>query len=76
MYQLSGISNARHGESWKHWTLPANWATLQPHAATTLEALKGNRLGQHSVRINDQYRICFIWQKGDASEVEIVDYHR
>jgi len=41
-----------------------------------LEALKGNRLGQHSIRINDQYRICFVWQKGDASEVEIVDYHR
>ena len=41
-----------------------------------LEALKGNRLGQHSIRINDQYRICFIWQKGDAAAVEIVDYHR
>jgi toxin HigB-1 len=42
----------------------------------SLEALKGNRLGQHSIRINDQYRICFVWRKGDASEVEIVDYHR
>jgi proteic killer suppression protein len=41
-----------------------------------LEALKGDRLGQHSIRINDQYRICFVWQNGDASEVEIVDYHR
>jgi toxin HigB-1 len=40
-----------------------------------LEALKGNRLGQHSIRINDQYRICFIWKDGDAYEVEIVDYH-
>jgi proteic killer suppression protein len=41
-----------------------------------LEALKGNRLGQYSIRINRQYRICFVWQKGDASHVEIIDYHR
>lgn len=41
-----------------------------------LEALKGTRLGQHSIRINEQYRICFVWHKGDASQVEIVDYHR
>jgi len=40
-----------------------------------LEALKGDRKGQHSIRINDRYRICFGWQDGDAHEVEIVDYH-
>jgi toxin HigB-1 len=40
-----------------------------------LEALKGERKGQHSIRINDQFRICFIWNKGNAFEVEIVDYH-
>jgi len=40
-----------------------------------LEALKGNRLGQYSIRINDQYRICFEWRDGDALNVEIVDYH-
>ena len=40
-----------------------------------LEALKGNRKGQHSVRINNQWRICFEWRKGDAYKVEIVDYH-
>ena len=40
-----------------------------------LEALKGDRLGQHSIRINDQYRLCFVWQSGDAFDVEIVDYH-
>lgn len=40
-----------------------------------LEALKGNRAGQHSIRINEQWRICFIWQEHDAYEVEIVDYH-
>jgi toxin HigB-1 len=40
-----------------------------------LEALKSDRIGQYSIRINDQYRICFIWKETDADEVEIVDYH-
>lgn len=40
-----------------------------------LEALKGNRTGQHSVRINDQWRICFVWTEGGPRDVEIVDYH-
>lgn len=40
-----------------------------------LEPLKGDRVGQHSIRINDQWRICFIWEDGGAEEVEIVDYH-
>ena len=40
-----------------------------------LEALKGDRKGQHSIRINDQFRICFVWRDGDAYDVEIVDYH-
>ena len=40
-----------------------------------LEALRGDRSAQMSVRINDQWRICFVWKAGDAHEVEIVDYH-
>lgn len=40
-----------------------------------LEALKGDRVGQHSIRINDQWRICFRWHDGAAHDVEIVDYH-
>ena len=40
-----------------------------------LEALKGDRAGQHSVRINDQYRVCFRWTSAGAADVEIVDYH-
>jgi proteic killer suppression protein len=40
-----------------------------------LERLRGDRLGQHSIRINDQYRVCFRWEAGDAHEVEIADYH-
>lgn len=59
---------------------------LQIHASTVLDSLKvppGNHLeelknerrGQHSIRINDQWRICFIWENGNARNVEIVDYH-
>lgn len=40
-----------------------------------LEALKRDRRGQHSIRINEQYRVCFVWRDGDAFDVEIVDYH-
>lgn len=41
-----------------------------------LEALRGSRAKQHSIRINDQWRICFVWQENGVSDVEIVDYHR
>ena len=41
-----------------------------------LEALRGSRAGQYSIRINDQWRICFVWQNGGAERVEIVDYHQ
>ena len=40
-----------------------------------LESLPGDRKGQHSIRINDQFRVCFVWQDGNAHDVEIVDYH-
>jgi toxin HigB-1 len=40
-----------------------------------LEALSGNRKGQHSIRTNDQWRVCFIWRDGGADDVEITDYH-
>lgn len=55
-----------------------NAATLEDlrvPPANRLEALKGDRKGQHSIRINDQWRICFHWKEGDAHDVEIVDYH-
>lgn len=59
---------------------------LQLHAATELsvlasppgnqlEALRNDRKGQHSIRINEQWRICFVWREGHAYDVEIVDYH-
>lgn len=50
-----------------------NFLRIPP--ANHLEALQGNRLGQHSIRINDQWRICFIWNNGNVINVEIVDYH-
>jgi len=64
----------------------ANRKLMQVHSARTLddlrappgnrlEALTGDRKGQHSIRINDQWRICFRWRDGDAHDVEIVDYH-
>jgi proteic killer suppression protein len=43
--------------------------------ANRLEALKGDRAGQHAIRINEQWRICFVWREGQAHHVEIVDYH-
>ncbi|WP_369942010.1 type II toxin-antitoxin system RelE/ParE family toxin [Xanthomonas medicagonis] len=44
--------------------------------ANRLEALKGSRKGQYSIRINDQWRVCFHWRDGDALDVDIVDHHR
>lgn len=48
---------------------------LRSPPGNRLEALKGDRRGQHSIRVNQQWRVCFRWRDGDAYEVEIVDYH-
>jgi len=48
---------------------------LRAPPANRLEALSGDRKGQHSIRINDQWRICFVWTKEGPANVEIVDYH-
>lgn len=55
-------------------------AALAPENLTVppgnrLERLRGDRKGQHSIRINDQHRICFVWRSGNAHDVEVVDYH-
>lgn len=52
-----------------------NLTDLRAPPANRLERLKGRREGQWSIRINDQWRICFRWSEGDAHKVEIVDYH-
>ena len=80
---------AANGERVRRWTDiegVARRKLAQLNAAATLdflrvppgnrlEALKGNRNGQHSIRINDQFRVCFVWKNGDAHDVEICDYH-
>jgi proteic killer suppression protein len=48
---------------------------LQVPPGNRLEALSGDRRGQHSIRINDQYRLCFVWLENGPDQVEIVDYH-
>ena len=70
----------------KNFERVARRKLLQLHAATVLEslrippgnhleALKNDRKGQHSIRINDQWRVCFVWKRDGAHQVEIVDYH-
>jgi len=49
--------------------------TLRVPPGNQLEALKGDRKGQHSIRVNDQWRVCFVWREDGAHQVEIVDYH-
>lgn len=58
---------------WLHGAHDLNDLRIPP--GNRLEALTGDRKGQHSIRINDQFRICFVWRKGNAYLVEIVDYH-
>jgi toxin HigB-1 len=48
---------------------------LRAPPGNRLETLRGDRAGQHSIRINYQWRVCFVWRDGDAHDVEIVDYH-
>jgi toxin HigB-1 len=50
-------------------------ADLRVPPGNHLEMLRGNREGQHSIRVNDQWRICFVWRNGETWDVEIVDYH-
>jgi len=53
----------------------ASLADLRVPPGNRLELLRGGRAGQHNVRINDQWRICFLWKENGADDVEIVDYH-
>jgi toxin HigB-1 len=64
----------RHG-NWKRWIQPRRSKTFEYPPGNRLEALKGDRAGQHSIRINDQFRICFVWTDAGPEAVEIVDYH-
>ena len=75
-----------HGIGWEQIQKVARRKLLAVHAAVLLEdlrappnnqleALRGDRIGQHSIRVNDQWRICFVWRKDGPHDVEIVDYH-
>ena len=70
-------SNIQRTALKKLWMLDAapDINSLRVPPSNHLEALKAERKGQHSIRINKQWRICFVWNNGDAFDVEIVDYH-
>jgi proteic killer suppression protein len=79
---LTGRSRRLPGDIWQRALVKlqlidaaVELAFLKLPPGNRLEALKGERRGQHSIRINDQWRICFIWSGTDAEHVEIVDYH-
>ena len=55
--------------------LASRLSDLRVPPGNRLEALKGDRTGQHSIRVNDQWRVCFRWTEGGPEDVELVDYH-
>ncbi|MDE2051404.1 MAG: type II toxin-antitoxin system RelE/ParE family toxin [Gammaproteobacteria bacterium] len=65
----------RAREKLKYLDSAADLRDLMVPSSNQLELLKGDRAGQHGIRINKQWRICFRWQDGDALDVEITDYH-
>lgn len=65
----------RAREKLKYLGSAADLRDLMIPTSNQLEALKGDRAGQYSIRVNQRWRICFKWQNGDAFDVEIVDYH-
>ena len=80
------LFHGRRVARWKNIERPAlrkleqlDWSSvlddMKAPPGNRLEALKGNRRGQHSVRINDQWRVCFVWSADGPKNVEIVDYH-
>ena len=84
--ETQALFNSHPSRRFKNIERVARRKLLQLHAATMLESLrvppgnylellKGNRKGQHSMRINDQWRLCFIWKADGAHQEEIVDYH-
>jgi proteic killer suppression protein len=84
--ETEALFNSRSVSRFRNIERVARRKLLQIHAATEiaslrippgnqLEMLKGNRKGQHSIRVNDQWRICFVWKSEGAHNVEIVDYH-
>lgn len=73
--RLDGRIQQRAREKLKYLDSAADLRDLRTPPSNQLEALKGDRQGQFSIRINQQWRICFAWRSGDAHDVEITDYH-
>ncbi len=84
--ETEALFHSRPVRRFRNFERVARRKLLQIHAATVLkslrippgnhlEALKDDRKGQHSIRINDQWRVCFVWKRDGAHQVEIVDYH-
>jgi plasmid maintenance system killer protein len=74
--EVSGSYSAYRFKKTFHASQGKGIAGFKIPPANRLEKLKGDRIGQYSIRINDQWRICFIWSNANASDVEIVDYHQ
>lgn len=72
--KFQNIANSAAKKLWVLHTVKGP-EDLASYPGYRLERLKGDRAGQYSIRINDQYRICFTWKEGSAHDVEIVDYH-
>jgi proteic killer suppression protein len=72
---MDGQIQQRAREKLKYLDSAGDLRDLMIPPSNRLEALKGDRKGQYSIRINQQWRICFRWDNGDASDVEITDYH-
>lgn len=72
---VEGKIQQRAREKLKYLDAAATLTDLRVPPGNQLEALKGDRKGQYSIRVNQQWRLCFRWNEGDAFEVEIVDYH-
>ena len=72
---LNGQIQQRAREKLKYLDSATELRDLMMPPANRLEALKGDRVGQYSIRINEQWRICFRWKDGDAFDVDIADYH-
>ena len=72
---LDGQIQQRAREKLKYLDAAADLKDLRVPPGNQLEALKGDRKGQYSIRVNQQWRVCFRWKDGEALDVEIVDYH-
>lgn len=73
--RLDGQIQQRAREKLKYLDAAANLGDLRVPPGNQLESLTGDRKGQYSIRVNQQWRVCFLWKDGEALDVEIVDYH-